>query len=260
MTQQGMIVRALLLGEGLDLKGLERQDAFSVNPLAFTTSANGMAMLFKFGAVVFFNMTPIEEEGLVHGLEQRIQGPLAEREIETALIVASPDEEDLLSKSGAIQVKSTDQNRLLLVSEALAVSVALAYDERRIAAAFDKIEPLAATLIRRHLPPGPKSAMLEQIGEALLIQKRLASRVDLDEKPDVLWDHPELERLWAKLVDEYDLPARARAVERKLAVIRETADTVTDLIATRTGHRLEILVIGLIAIEIALALFDRIFK
>ena len=57
-----------------------------------------------------------------------------------------------------------------------------------------------------------------------------------------------------------DLPARARAVERKLAVIRETADTVTDLIATRTGHRLEILVIGLIAIEIALALFDRIFK
>ena len=98
MLQQGMIVRALLLGEGLDLKGLERQDAFSVNPLAFTTSANGMAMLFKFGAVVFFNMTPIEEEGLIHGLEQRIQGPLAEREIETALIVASPDEEDLLEQ------------------------------------------------------------------------------------------------------------------------------------------------------------------
>ncbi|MFZ0571195.1 MAG: RMD1 family protein, partial [Rhodomicrobium sp.] len=141
-----------------------------------------------------------------------------------------------------------------------AVSVALAYDERRIAAAFDKIEPLAATLIRRRLPPGPKSAMLEQIGEALLIQKRLASRVDLDEKPDVLWDHPELERLWAKLVDEYDLAARGRAVERKLAVIRETADTITDLISTRTSHRLELLVIVLIAIEIVLALAGWIFK
>ena len=260
MTQPGMIVRALQLGEALDLKGLEREDAFSVNPLAFTASGNGTAMLFKFGAVVFFNMTPIEEEGLVRGLEERIQGALAEREIESVLIVTGPDEEGLLSKTGAIQVKSTDQNRLLLVGEALAVSVALAYDERRIAAAFDKIEPLAASLIRRHLPPGPKSAMLEQIGEALLIQKRLASRVDLDEKPDVLWDHPELERLWAKLVDEYELPGRARAVERKLAVIRETAETVTDLIATRTSHRLEILVIVLIAIEIVLALIDRVFK
>jgi uncharacterized Rmd1/YagE family protein len=260
MTTQGMIVRALLLGEGLDVKGLERQDAFSVNPLAFTTSANGTALLFKFGAVVFFNMTPIEEEGLIEGLAQRILGPLAEREIETAVIVTSPEEEDLLSKSGAIQLKNPDHNRLLLVGEALAVSVALAYDERRIAAAFDKIEPLAATLIKRRLPPGPMSAMLEQIGEALLIQKRLASRVDLDEKPDVLWDHPELERLWAKLADEYDLPARARAVERKLGVIRETADTITDLISTRTSHRLEVLVIILIAIEIVLALFDRIFK
>ncbi len=260
MSPQGMIVRALLLGEGLDLKGLERQDAFSINPLAFTASANGTAMLFKFGAVVFFNMTPIEEESLIRGLEQRVLGPLSEREIETALVVATPDEEALLSKSGAIQVKSTDPNRLLLVGEALAVSVALAYDERRIAAAFDKIEPLAATLIKRRLPPGPKSAMLEQIGEALLIQKRLASRVDLDEKPDVLWDHPELERLWAKLVDEYDLPARARAVERKLGVIRETADTITDLISTRTSHRLEVLVIVLIAIEIVLALAGWIFK
>ncbi len=260
MTQPGMIVRALQLGEALDLKGLEREDAFSVNPLAFTASGNGTAMLFKFGAVVFFNMTPIDEEGLVRGLEERIQGALAEREIETVLIVTGPDEEGLLSKTGAIQVKSTDQNRLLLVGEALAVSVALAYDERRIAAAFDKIEPLAVTLIKGRLPPGPKSAMLEQIGEALLIQKRLASRVDLDAKPDVLWDHPELERLWAKLVDEYDLPARARAVERKLAVIRDTAEMVTDLVATRTSHRLEILVIVLIAIEIAMALIDRVFK
>ena len=82
----------------------------------------------------------------------------------------------------------------------------------------------------------------------------------MDEKPDVLWDHPELERLWAKLVDEYDLPARVRAVGRKLSVIRETAETVTDLIATRTSHRLEILIIILIAMEIVLALTGRIFQ
>ncbi len=260
MATQGMTVRALQLGEGLDVKGLERQDAFAANPLAFKTSNDGTAMLFKFGAVVFFNMTPVEEEDLVHGLERRIAGPVAEREVETAHIVIAPDEDDLLSSSGAIRLRNTDSNRMLLVGEALAVSVALGYDERRIATAFEKIEPIAASLIKRKLPSGPKSALLEQIGEALLIQKRLASRVDLDEKPDVLWDHPELERLWAKLVDEYDLPARARAVERKLVVIRETADTITDLISTRTSHRLELYVIILIAIEIGLVLYDRFIK
>lgn len=260
MPTNGMIVRALQVGEGLDIKGLEREDAFSTNPLAFRTSGGGMAMLFKTGAIVFADMTPVEEEKLLQDLAPRIGGPLELREIETAQIIVKPDEDDLMSSSGAIQVKSADPTRLLLVGEALAVSVALAYDERRIAKAFERIEPVAASLIKRRLPPGPQSAMLEQIGEALLVQQRLAGRVDLDEKPDVLWDHPELERFWAKLVDEYDLPARSRAIERKLVVIRESADTITDLISTRTSHRLEWYIILLIAIEIGLGLYDRFLK
>lgn len=260
MPAMGMPVRALQLGESLDIKGLEREDAFSTNPLAFRTASGGSAVLFKTGAVAFFNMTPIEEDEMIRGLAGRVINPLDVREVETVGIVVKAADEELVSSAGTLQVKSADQNRLLLVAEALAMSVALAYDERRIARAFVRIEPVATSLIKRRLPAGPQSALLEQIGEALLIQQRLASRVDLDEKPDVLWDHPELERFWAKLVDEYDLPSRARAIERKLVVIRETADTITDLISTRTSHRLEWYIIVLIGIEIALGLYDRFFK
>jgi len=256
MSAVAITVRALQLGETLDIKGLEREDSFSTNPLAFRTASGGTAALFKSGAVVFVNMTPVEEEDLIRGLGSRIIDPLDEREIETTQIVVKAGEEELIASPGALQVKSADPNRLLLIAEALAVSVALAHDERRIASAFERIEPVASSLIRRQLPAGPKSALLEQIGEALLIQQRLAGRVDLDEKPDVLWDHQELERFWVKLVDEYDLPARARAIERKLVVIRETADTIADLISTRTSHRLEWYIIALIAIEIALGLYD----
>jgi len=252
--------RALQLGESLDVKGLEREDSFSTNPLAFRTATGGTAMLFKSGAAVFFAMTPVEEEALIRGLASRIKVAVEPREIETAIIRVCPNEDDSVAALAGVTVKAADATRLLLVGEALAVSVALAYDERRIATAFERIEPVAASLIARRLPPGPSSALLEQIGEALIIQQRLAGRVDLDEKPDVLWDHPELERFWAKLVDEYDLPARARAIERKLVVIRETADTITDLLSTRTSHRLEWYIIALIVIEIALGLYDRFWK
>lgn len=255
-----MTVRALQLGEALDLKGLEREDAFSTNPLAFRTASGAIVLLFRSGTAVFFAMTPVEEEELIRGLGQRIKGALAVREIETAEIVVRPDVEDLLSASGALQLRSTDQNRLLLVGEALAMSVALAFDESRIATAFERIEPVAASLIRRQLPTGPQSALLQQMGEALLIQSRMARRADLDDKPDVLWDHPELERFWARLVDEYDLAARARAIERKLGVIRETAETIGDLMATRTSHRLEWYIIGLILLEVVLGLYDRFLK
>jgi uncharacterized Rmd1/YagE family protein len=260
MNNDTLQVRALQLGERIDVKGLEREDAFSSDPLGFRTRSGGTVALFKSGAAVFIGMTPIEEEDVVRGLGSRVIEPLQERESESAQIVIRPGEDDAISPAGLIQLRAADAERLLLVAEALAVSVALAHDERRIARAFDRIEPVASGLIKRHLPRGPKSVLLGQIGEALHIQQRLADRVDLDEKPDLLWDHPELERFWAKLVDEYDLPQRARAIERRLAIIRETADTITDLISTRTSHRLEWYIIVLIALEIALGLWDRFAK
>lgn len=255
-----LVARALQLGEGIDLKGLERDDAFSKNPLAFRTPAGGAVLLFKSGAAVFVGMTPVEEEAFVGGLGRRIAAPLAERETETVAIGLKPDADDLIGPTGALQLRTADDHRLLLVAEALAVSVAMAWDERRIARAFERIEPVAKSLAEGRLPAGPKGALLAQIGEALEIQSRLAGRVDLDDKPDVLWDHPEHERLWTKLADEYDLPARSRAIGRKLEAIRETSDTLADLIATRTSHRLEWYIIALIALEIGLGLYDRFWK
>jgi 16S rRNA processing protein RimM len=41
---------------------------------------------------------------------------------------------------------------------------------------------------------------------------------------------------------------------------RDTADTLTDLMATRTSHRLELYIIALIGIEIALSLYDTFLK
>ena len=258
MSPTRLIIRALHLGESIDIKGLEREDAFSKNPLGFRTPSGGMAVLFKTGSVAFVNMTPIEEYEQVRGLGDRIKAPLEQPDVETAVIDIKPDEDDTISASGVIQIKVEEPTRLLLIAEALAMSVALAYDERRVASAFERVEPIANNLIKRHLPGSAQPQIYEEIGEALLVQHRLASRADLDDKPDVLWDRPELERFWARLVDEYDLPARARAVSRKLEVIRESADTMTDLIATRTSHRLEWYVIVLICIEIVLGLIDKV--
>jgi uncharacterized Rmd1/YagE family protein len=260
MSTKEINVRALQLGERIEVKGLERDDAFSSSPLAFRTARDGMAVLFKSGAAVFIGMTPVDEEELIRGLAPRIVAPLAERETESVRLVVKPDDDDLVPTAGALQIKAADRDRLLLVAEALAMSVALAYDERRIAVAFERIDAVAQTLQHRQLPASPRGALLEQIGQALALQQRLAGRVDLDEKPDVLWDHPELERFWARLVDEYDLPQRGRAIARKLDVIRGTADTITDLMATRTSHRLELYIIALIGLEIVLGLYDRFLK
>jgi hypothetical protein len=93
--------------------------------------------------------------------------------------------------------------------------------------------------------------MLKLLGNALLVQHRVSGPVALAEKPDVLWDRPDLERLFARLEDEYELKERADALNRKLAVIADTAKTLADIIDARRSLRLELIVVVLIAFEIA---------
>ena len=260
MNDGPLVARALQLAERIELKGLERSDQFSTSPLAFKVTGGGTVALFRFGAAVFIGLNPIEEEGIIKGLDGRLIEPLAERESETVQITLKPDGEDQPFANGAVALKNAAPERLLLLAEALTMTVALAYDKRRVTQAFDRVVPIASSLKQRRLLAGSQGDLVEQIGEALLLQQRLAGRVELADRPDVLWDHPELERLWGKLTDEYDLGTRARAIGQKLEVIRETADTMRDLLSTRTSHRLEWYIIVLIVIEILLGLYDTVFK
>jgi uncharacterized Rmd1/YagE family protein len=260
MSNGPLTARALQLAERIDLKGLERTDQFSSSPVAFKVAGGGTVALFRHGAAVFVGMNPLEEEGLIKGLERRLVEPLAERESEAVQIVVKPDGEDQPLANGVIALKNDAPERMLLLAEAMAMSVALGYDERRIAQAFDRVVPIASSLKRGKLLVGSQRDLVEQIGEALLIQQRLAGRVELADRPDVLWDHPELERLWGKLTDEYDLGSRARAIGQKLEVIRETADTMADLLSTRTSHRLEWYIIILICLELLIGLVSHVFN
>ena len=92
--------------------------------------------------------------------------------------------------------------------------------------------------------------MLRLIGQALLAQHRVSGRVAVEEKPDVLWDRPDLERLYARLEDEYELKERAGALKRKLDVIVETAHALTDIIDADRATRLEATIVVLIVLEL----------
>ena len=90
----------------------------------------------------------------------------------------------------------------------------------------------------------------------LKTQQMMVGRVEVEETPELLWLHPELNRLYARLVEEYELRERSRAIERKLVLVQESVGTLLDLVQNQRSERLELLVVGLIGIEILLTLFD----
>ncbi len=252
------VARALLLGDRIDTAGLERSDALSATPLAFR-SGNGFVALFRFGAAVLVGLTPLEEDEVLRGVQPRVIGPFASREEEIVVIDIAPDREEQIPPGGPITLRVLTPERLLVIADALAKSVALAHDENEVAAVFDTIEPMARRLGESGRAPGGRRSILKLIGNALLVRHRVSGRVAVEEKPDVLWDRPDLERLYARLEDEYELKERAGALNDKLAVIGETATAMTDLIHTERSLRLEAIIVILIVLEIAVTFYQMAF-
>jgi uncharacterized Rmd1/YagE family protein len=245
--------RALIVGERIDTVGLERPDTISALPLAFRVGAGGMVALFRFGVAVMVGLTPLEEEDTLARLQSRVSGVRAKGDDETAILEISPIGDEQKSSSGPIQIKDLSPQRFLVVADALSKTVALARDEREVNQVFDVIEPFAAQLAATGRPPFRRTSMLRLIGQALLVQHRVSGRVAVEEKPDVLWDRPDLERLYARLEDEYELKERAGVLKRKLDVIVETAHALTDIIDADRATRLEWAVIVLILAELIAA-------
>jgi uncharacterized Rmd1/YagE family protein len=127
--------------------------------------------------------------------------------------------------------------------------VILGHDERTVSAVFDVIEPLARELAEHGRTPGGRRAILKHIGNALLVQQRVSGLVAVAEKPDVLWERPDLERFYSKLEDEYELKERADLLTRKLTVISDTGRALADIIDTERSLRLERIIIALILLE-----------
>ena len=246
-------VRALLLGDRIDTAGLERHDVLSTTPLAFRVEGGAYVVLFRFGVVVLFGMTPLQEDEIIRSLDGRIVGRFARREEETALIEIAPDKDEQITLSGTISLKALLPEHILIIADAIATNLILAHDERNVSAVFDVIEPLARELAEHGRTPGGRRSILKHIGNALLVQQRVSGLVAVAEKPDVLWERADLERFYARLEDEYELKERADLLTRKLTVISDTAQALADIIDTERSLRLERIIIALILLETIIA-------
>jgi uncharacterized Rmd1/YagE family protein len=246
-------VRALLLSDRIDTSNLEHDGVVSTAPLTFKYGNEGLVTLFRYGVAVIMGLTAQEEEQVLRSLRPRLIRPVAPSEEETVVIEIVPDKDDQILPGGPIALKTMTPDHLIVIADALSKSVVLARDEREVASVFDLVEPFARRLAEHGRVAAGRPAILKIIGNALLVQHRVSGRVAVAEKPDVVWDRPDLDRLYARLEDEYELKERAESLTRKLAVIADTAEVLTDIIDTRRSLRLEIIIVVLIAVELIIA-------
>jgi uncharacterized Rmd1/YagE family protein len=248
--------RALLLGESLDLLHVDTRLRLAGGPPVLPAGESGCVVLLRYGVVVTYGLGDAEETAFLAQVARHVRAPLPKPRFEEMRIMVEPGREEAV-ETGQIKVGDLRVETLQVVADILGKSVALDHYEQTVGGLFDAAEALAVSMAQTGELARRDRDLVRHIGNTLLIQERLVGRVEVSEKPEVLWDHPQFERLHQRLDDEFEIAERQRALERKLALVGETAQTVLGLLYNRRSLRVEWYIVALIVFEIALTLLVR---
>ena len=231
-------VRAVLLGDRINTANVDRMQVICPAPLTYRCGADGYVTLFRYGVAALIGLTPAQEEEVLREL-RAAREPSArsagggDRVRRDRCREGRPDPSRRPDRPEGADARAPHRHRRRLVEERGAGA-------RRARGRHRARSGRAVrTPARRERHTSGRRDILRHIGKELLVQHRVSGRVAVAEKPDLVWDRPDLERLTARLQDEYELKERGEALSRKLTVIADTAEVLTDIIDTgaRCGSR-----------------------
>jgi uncharacterized Rmd1/YagE family protein len=249
-------VQAVFLGTRLDTRDLELGETLALNPLMVRAGARGHAILFRYGAAVLVDLEAAERAAFLHHLRPFVSEAFEQPETEDLTLTLTADHGEGVDAEGALRLRDFGGERLQVVAHVLAKSVVLAHYEERVAAVFDRIERLVEQMRRGKFRSAAGRDLLQQISDVLVAQTQTVGRVEVTEKPEITWDHPDLDRLYERLSIEYELRERDLALTRKLDFISQTAQTYLDMLRTGQSLRVEWYIVLLILVEITLFVYE----
>ncbi len=253
--------RALRLGRRLRMAGLEiaelgQQAVIATSPLLLRVGDSGFAALFPYGAVVLIGISRADEEALLRKLDDHIESRLDAPVIEVSAIEIGAGDNVC---NDIITVRDLSPPRLVVVVDALAKKVALAFEEQEVRKVFEALEPFANDLADFGRLPRNRRRVLQTVGHALRIHHRLFGRVDVKQTPALTAGDEEIKHLHELLAGAYRFKKRAKTLSRQIEAIESMTTAITELLDAQREVWLEVTIILLLVVEIAINFVDFFF-
>lgn len=253
-----LAMTATCVSEKIRTKGLELGQRMSYLPSSFLVGENQWVVVFRFGVVVTIGLNEKEKQEIFSELSSYLESPVDANISEEATITIGGETDYVDSEK--ISVQNLSREHVLVMADILGKTVMLDRYEALMSEVFTEIEPLARQLMKGSKKRIKSKDLINRIGATLIIQQVMVGRVEVNEKPETLWEHPELEKFYLKLEDEFEIAERNSALQKKLELITITAETQLELINKSHSLRVEWYIVILIVFEILLNLYEMFFK
>lgn len=240
------------------------------NTSTTATEAARFVAVFRFGSVVFFNVSPKEIDTLVEEIKNVSTGSLSsgkERRDRFCVHVQPPplsstrtgigfdennnDDVDVVTADYCI-VPELNMKSVDVISNIMAQSVALdSYNDKvdKLLADFERINNKVTN--EGNLTPVDRDKMFRAVAENNSIFLKL-TKVGIKDRVDTAWNLSQYENVSDGMREEFDIDRRFEHIEFKLNLIQQNAKFFLEVLANQKSDSLEWIIIILILLECAL--------
>ena len=216
---------------------------------------NQHLFIYRFGCVVFYNMTAPDMERELDRLKTALGSPLPEPTTESYV---------LIERDGPTQIdddysytRKITPNHIRLTAVTLGQSAALEYFEVRSDRMLYDTSSLMQNMARVGVVPFSNKRLLKIIGSTASTRQHIISNMSILDPPEETWKSKELANYFDELQKNFDIDLRFRTLDRKLTLVQDNIEIMADLTASRRSTFLEAMIVVLIVMELAIVFIFR---
>ena len=247
-------VETVYIGESIDLKKVQEgvKQYLCLNrddPLVVKLLKDQYAVLTKFGTVTFWNVPIRLRQQFLNEIRLYVKSkkehyPYDEN---TRVLIGGNVEGVTFEK---VYSAHLNVEKIKIISYVLSQSVALERYEDDIGNSLSETEADVDNLKTKGKALFSEKKLLKQIGGVFSVKQTTVVHLALFDKPESIWESPDLETLYNRMSSEYDLKIRFDVLDKKIDYLSDISKMMMGFLAEKRNAYLEIIIIVLIIIEI----------
>lgn len=225
--------------------------------IAIEVENDGVIILFSFGVYITWNVD-FETMKFFQNFIQEFEINSIEKVIEEKLIYEVKDEfkinfDKLILKDDSTLTK-------IAISTSLAQNIKLIDFEQTIQTTIEKNSSIPLVLSQTGKIKLSKKEIAKKMGELFLVRSKINLHYDLLDTPEFFWEYPEFENYYEKISKYLDIKARVEVLNKKVEVIQELFNMLSNEQNHKYSSFLEWIIIILIGVEIVMGLWEHFFS
>jgi uncharacterized Rmd1/YagE family protein len=219
----------------------------------------GDIFYFSYGCIIFWNVSEVVEQDMLKQIKDFEQEPLTTPSYEVFNYVVS-ETTSVSPEKDLIMIETTNPLMMLAISYALAQSIKLVNYEDAVDRTIKRTEHIPQELATKGKISLSHNAISKHMGQLFLVRSSINLSIDFLGTAEFFWENPNFEPYYLKAATYLEIQKRVEVLNKRLDVIHNLFDMLTNELHHQHSSNLEMIIIFLIALEIFIVLIEYLSK